>query len=246
MSTTKILSITGDEMATRHTLPTDPVAAANALPGEQPTEHSRFYNQKMKSYAEGFEVLTKKCLETLNTPTADGQPHNMEQIKAYYGQQWAEVVSTELTGPDPVPLEKDRFYTWWDRTMKANDMKAQRKLPLNQVLDLTPFGFLPLGPTTHGMVWLSTRVALCISDGGMVLMLLNTPGHTMTEWFKRRYKNVAVWATAYQFEGYRLEEMVTAMSGLRMVALSHPSEAEMDLARGGTGKPKEDGNAGTN
>lgn len=231
----KLVDITGTPLMNRSALADllDPIADAEGKPGTPPKDHEpKWFKGRVDEANKAFADILQRWENTMNEPMLPGVIRDEEAIKRFHGHQWAEYASDVMTSKTPIALNKKAMYEKIAQIMAAHKVETERKLPLSEVKDLEPHGFKLVGQCTHGTVWISSAIVLCVNEGGMVLLSMRNQCLPLGPWYRTKWLRDDTWEDANQFDGYRLEELHMLLAGLRVPGMSHPNESELAMARG--------------
>lgn len=192
-----------------------------------PERVERRRQQLSKLFREAKEAWAKD-----NMPDPEGATvPNAEAIDLHHAEKWRQNARVAQNAQEPVEVDAEQMATWIAEQRKEMAIRGQYHIPLKDVLDLTPWGFKPVGACELGKVWLSDRAALCIADEGMVHLELRQAWCGAVNWAEKSRLDAKQWLHAHELPDYTLGELFNLLTSLRVDKLVALPEALMAMGR---------------
>ncbi len=223
-----------------HTTTTMTILGMNGapLPGAKKDHHpERVERERMRLSQALADEQKKWKLANQPDPLGATQP-NKQAIDEFHAQQWRTVALAVRNSQEAVDVDPEAMATWIADHRKNEEVRADAFKPLKEIHDLASWDFKLVGVGPFGAVWLCDRLALAISEEGMVLVILRPKHVGLVNWAggSDGWLQPDAWEEiSHELPDLTLGELHQLLKLLRYTKLVPLPEALMAMARGAEG-----------
>jgi hypothetical protein len=150
------------------------------------------------------------------------EPNNPTLVKAdlqtareHYGNKFREIARVNNQAGRPHTVDENAMFNIIDQLIAEQKQRQDLAKPLHHVIDLQPYGLLPVGQTAAGTLHINSHVAVCVAPEGLVRVWLRATDEPL-DWWATAWLPKPQRSPVLETVGLTLNDLYTVLGGLRM------------------------------
>lgn len=154
-------------------------------------------------------------------------------IDRHYDERWREQCRVASAAQEAVDVDPEAMANWIAVQRVAKAKYERWSTPFHKLHDLEEFQFRLVGQTADGTMWLSSHVALCVADNGVVKVYFRDADRPQASWTMLLSSGRQVFGTHLLFTAidYTPQELFALLGAMRVEKITWPTEDVLAVAR---------------